>query len=180
MWAAGETKNLEKAVECARLLLAMYEQDTSTNKVVDVTTQAHEVEQVTKLTEQVVAPSNTWRNDAGNANNRQTAATMVTSNMNVHFTAKTCQSPVLLLWTARICSTMSMEMTKEYLRSVCQGRQIPLFSVSPKSPHPTTFNKVTVATVKSKLVVISGKLGTFGERYIWWALYMYLVNWPKK
>ena len=47
------------AVECARLLLAMNEQDASTNKVVDVTTQAHEVEQVTKLTEQVFAPSNT-------------------------------------------------------------------------------------------------------------------------
>ena len=57
------------------------------------------------------------------------------------------------------------EMTKEYLRSVCQGRQIPLFSVSPKPPHPTTFGKVTVATVKSKLVVILGKLGTFGEHY---------------
>ena len=69
------------------------------------------------------------------------------------------------------------EMTKEYLRSVCQGCQI-LLSVSPKPPHPTTYDKVTVATVKSELVVISGK--HFGEHYIWWALYMYLVNRSKK
>ena len=58
------------------------------------------------------------------------------------------------------------EMIKEYLRSVCQGCQIALFSISPKSPHPTTFDKVTVATVKSKLMVISGKLGIFGEHYM--------------
>ena len=61
-----------------------------------------------------------------------------------------------------------------------KGPKIPLFSVSPKPPHPTTFDKVTLATVKSKLVVISGKLGTLGEHYIWWALYMYLVNRSKK
>ena len=43
IWAAGETKDLETAVECAGLLLALNKQDASTNKVVAVMTQAHKV-----------------------------------------------------------------------------------------------------------------------------------------
>ena len=71
-----------------------------------------------KLTEQVAAPSNTSQNDAGNANNRQATAAMVTSNMTVHFTAKTCQLPVLLLWTTRTLLENVQEMTKECLSRV--------------------------------------------------------------
>lgn len=81
------------AVEHTRLLLALNEQDASTHKVAALTTQAHEVdqlrEQVTKLTKQVAALSNTSRM-LENSNNHQdasTAAAMVTTNVTVHFAA---------------------------------------------------------------------------------------------
>ena len=58
-------RDLEMAVEHTRLLLALNKQDACANKVVAVTTQVDQLrEQVTKLTKQVAAPSNTTQNDA--------------------------------------------------------------------------------------------------------------------
>ena len=41
--AAGETKDLDTVVECARLLLALNEQDERANKVVAVMNQSHKI-----------------------------------------------------------------------------------------------------------------------------------------
>ena len=66
--AAGETKDLDVAIERTRLLLVLNEQDANADKVAAISNQVHEVkelrEQVVKLTEQVTALSTNSRTGA--------------------------------------------------------------------------------------------------------------------